>query len=164
MWEYNRLLTWIINNVIVFCVLWQRARWWSGSQRGIRAKERLLTVAPPRCALRDKCGSQEKQPFTDRYWALPLHLSNQQTIGQFCPFLSISLTSSSDHDAVTGRLFIWLISCKLHLTCSLTRFMSSPVIAMHWWEGNLLQSQADELVLKRKWWLFHCFLFGIPTS
>ena len=104
---------------------------WSGSQRGNRAKEGLL---PPPSSLRTtstKCGGQEKQPFTDRYWVLPPNLSNHQTISQFCPFLWISLTSSSDHDAVRWDVFIWLISCLSQtLTHVSSRHLTPRIVSL----------------------------------
>ena len=74
----------------------------------------------------------EKQPFTDGYWALPPNLSNQQTIGQFCHFLWIILTSSSDHDAVMWHLFIWLISCMSQIfTQSVTHMLHTATTFHH---------------------------------
>ena len=73
----------------------------------------------------------EKQPFTDGYWALPPNLSNQQTIGQFCHFLWIILTSSSDHDAVMWHLFIWLISCMSQIFTQCVTHMLHTATTFH---------------------------------
>ena len=69
-------------------ILKQRSEQLAPRDETERRKHLLPPVAswePPRPPP-NKCGSQEKQPFTDGYRALPPNPSNRQTIGQFCPF------------------------------------------------------------------------------